>query len=110
MEPKVEEMRPDDWGRVRAIYLEGIATGDATFETEAPEWEAWDAAHVRACRLVARAGGEVAGWAALSLVSGRCVYGGVAEVSVYVGAGWRGRGVGRALLTALVAESERAGF
>lgn len=107
----VEGMRDDDWGRVRAIYLEGIAAGDATFETEAPSWERWDAGHLRACRLVARDdGGEVVGWAALSPVSSRRVYGGVAEVSVYVAEERRGRGVGRALLGALVAESERHGL
>jgi L-amino acid N-acyltransferase YncA len=110
VEVTIEEMRYDDWERVRAIYLEGIATGDATFETDAPTFETWDAMHLGACRLVARAGGEVAGWAALSYVSSRCVYGGVAEVSVYVGEEARGRGVGRALLAALVGESERAGL
>ncbi|MFN2481971.1 MAG: N-acetyltransferase family protein [Pyrinomonadaceae bacterium] len=107
MEVSVEDMRDDDWVMVRAIYLEGIATGDATFETEAPTFEAWDAAHLRECRLVARAGGEIAGWAALSPVSSRRVYGGVAEVSVYVAGKFRGRGVGRALLAALVEASER---
>jgi L-amino acid N-acyltransferase YncA len=107
MKVSVEEMRADDWERVRAIYLEGIATGDATFETDAPMFEAWDAAHLAACRLVARVGEEVAGWAALSPVSLRCVYGGVAEVSVYVAAKFRGRGVGRALLASLVEASER---
>jgi L-amino acid N-acyltransferase YncA len=106
----VEEMRPADWERVRAIYLEGIATGDATFESDAPEFEAWDAAHLKACRLVAREGDEVLGWAALSPVSSRCVYGGVAEVSVYVAESARGRGLGRALLASLVEESERAGL
>ncbi|HVG29487.1 MAG TPA: GNAT family N-acetyltransferase [Pyrinomonadaceae bacterium] len=107
MEVTVEEMRADDWARVRAIYLEGIATGDATFETGAPAFEAWDAAHLGACRLVAHAGDEVAGWAALSPVSSRCVYGGVAEVSVYVAEKFRGRGVGRALLSSLIEASER---
>lgn len=107
MEVIIEEMRAADWERVRAIYREGIATGDATFETDAPTFEAWDAAHLRACRLVARIDGEIAGWAALSPVSSRCVYGGVAEVSVYVGEKARGRGVGRKLLSALVSESER---
>ena len=110
MNVTVEEMRRDDWGRVRAIYLEGIATGDATFETDAPTFEAWDAAHLRECRLVARVGEEIAGWAALSPVSSRCVYGGVAEVSVYVAASARGRGVGRALLASLVEASERNGL
>ena len=106
----VEEMRPEDWGQVRAIYLEGIATGVATFETDAPAWEKWDAGHLRKARLVARDGAEVLGWAALSPVSDRCVYGGVAEVSVYVGERGRGRGIGRALLDALVAASERNGI
>src|SRR5215203_2716068 len=103
----VEKMLPGHWPEVRAVYLEGVASGDATFETEAPEWERWDASHLRACRLVALAdGGRVAGWAALGPVSARKVYAGVAEVSVYVGAEFRGRGVGRALLSALVRESE----
>jgi L-amino acid N-acyltransferase YncA len=108
MEVSVKEMCAGDWERVRAIYLEGIATGDATFETDAPTPEAWDAGHLSECRLVARVGGEIAGWAALSPVSSRCVYGGVAEVSVYVAAAARGRGVGRALLASLVAASERS--
>ena len=106
----IERMRPGHWGSVRAIYREGIATGDATFETEAPEWELWDAAHLRCCRLVALEGESVAGFAALSPVSSRKVYEGVAEVSVYVGARFRGKGVGRALLEALIRESEAAGI
>jgi phosphinothricin acetyltransferase len=106
----VEKMLPGHWPEVRAVYREGLATGDATFETEAPEWERWDAAHLRACRLVALADGRVAGWAALGPVSAREVYAGVAEVSVYVGADFRGRGVGRALLSALVRESESEGI
>jgi phosphinothricin acetyltransferase len=107
----VEKMLPEHWPEVRAVYEEGLATGDATFETEAPEWEHWDATHLRACRLVALAEGtRVAGWAALSPVSARKVYAGVAEVSVYVGAAFRGRGVGRALLETLVRESESEGI
>jgi phosphinothricin acetyltransferase len=107
----VDEMKADDWEQVRSIYLEGIATGVATFETEAPAREKWDAGHLRKMRLVAReAEGAVLGWAALSPVSDRCVYGGVAEVSVYVGARGRGRGVGRALLEALIEASERNGI
>lgn len=107
----VERMRPEHWQGVRAVYEEGLATGDATFETEAPGWERWDASHLPACRLVALSdGGRVAGWAALSPVSTRKVYAGVAEVSVYVGADFRGRGVGRALLSALVRESEAEGI
>ncbi|HWS88919.1 MAG TPA: GNAT family N-acetyltransferase [Pyrinomonadaceae bacterium] len=111
MTPPVERMLPRHWPEVRAVYLEGLATGDATFETEAPDWGRWDASHLRACRLVALAeGGRVAGWAALSPVSAREVYAGVAEVSVYVGADFRGRRVGRALLEALVRESEAEGI
>lgn len=104
-------MTAGHWEGVRAVYREGIATGQATFETDAPAWEAWDGSHLKHSRLVAVApGGEVAGWAALSRVSDRCVYGGVAEVSVYVGEGFRGRGLGRALLAALVESSEREGI
>ena len=111
MKPSVEKMLPAHWEGVRAVYLQGLATGDATFETEAPDWERWDASHLKACRLVAVAsGGRVAGWAALSPVSAREVYAGVAEVSVYVGAGFRGLGLGRALLSALVRESEGEGI
>ena len=106
----VEKMLPGDWDAVRAVYVEGLATGYATFETEAPGWARWDAAHLPCCRLVALGGGRLAGWAALSPVSAREVYAGVAEVSVYVGAGFRGAGVGRALLSALVRESEAAGL
>ena len=107
----VADMTAEDWEEVRSIYLEGIATGHATFETDAPEWEKWDASHLRKMRLVARDdAGEMLGWAALSPVSDRCVYGGVAEVSVYVGERGRGRGVGRALLEALVEASERNGI
>ena len=107
----VENMRGEDWGRVRAVYMEGIATGLATFETEAPRWAEWDAAHLPFARLVARAalGGEVAGWAALGAVSRRRAYAGVAETSVYVGQEQRGRGVGLALLERLVDESEQNG-
>jgi phosphinothricin acetyltransferase len=103
-------MSPEHWEQVRAVYLEGLATGDATFETEVPGWERWDAAHMQCCRLVALEGVRVAGWAALSPVSARSVYAGVAEVSVYVGEGFRGVGVGRTLLEALVRESEAAGL
>lgn len=106
----IDEMIPEDWSHVCAIYLAGIATGQATFETSAPSWEVWDAGHLAAPRFVARVDGEIAGWAALSPVSGRCVYAGVAEVSVYVSAGHRGAGVGRGLLTALVNASERGGL
>ncbi len=103
-------MQPTDWDSVRAIYLEGIATRNATFETEAPNWEQWDSSHLRFGRLVAQSGNSVLGWAALSRVSPRPCYAGVAEASVYVAGASRGRGVGRALLEALIAESERNGI
>lgn len=101
---------PEHWPSVRAIYAEGIATGHATFETEVPEWEAWDAKCLSEGRLIALVDGSVAGWAALMPISKRRVYAGVAEESVYVGAAYRGRGVGRRLLEQLVAESEVLGI
>jgi L-amino acid N-acyltransferase YncA len=103
-------MQRGDWEAVRRIYAEGIATGNATFETTIPEWEAWDRAHVQTCRLTARMAGEVVGWAALTPVSGRCVYAGVAEVSIYIAEAARGKGIGKALLTELVKQSEAANF
>src|SRR5215213_1786430 len=101
-------MAPDDWEAVRAIYREAIATGNATFETEAPSWETWDRGRRTDCRLVARTEGRVVGWAALSPVSSRPAYAGVAEVSLYVATLARGRGVGKALMMALIEASERA--
>ena len=99
------------WPAVKAVYEAGIATGNATFETQAPAWQAWDTAHLGHSRLVAvDDAGTVRGWAALSPVSGRCVYGGVAEISVYIAADARGQGVGRALLQALIDESEAHGI
>jgi len=103
-------MESADWPAVASIYRQGIETGDATFETEVPSWEAWDAARLETCRLVAEADGRVAGFAALSPTSYRPVYAGVAEVMVYVAAEVRGRGVGRLLLDALVQRSEDAGI
>jgi L-amino acid N-acyltransferase YncA len=108
--PTIQPMTADHWPAVRAIYEQGIATGDATFETAAPTWESWDAGHLAGHRLVADAGGRVVGWAALAPVSERCAYAGVAEASVYVAAEAAGRGVGRALLDRLVAGSEAAGI
>lgn len=99
-----------DWPAVRQIYWEGIQTGHATFEEQPPEWAAWDTAHLQACRLVARIDGTVVGWAALSPVSSRRVYAGVAEVSIYVSEKARGQGVGRRLLQALIDASEQEGF
>ncbi len=107
----MRDLRPDDWPEVRRIYEEGIATGDATFEAEPPSWEAFDAGRLQAPRLVAQdPDGAVLGWAVLSPVSSRCVYGGVAEVSVYVAADARGRGVGSRLLGALVERAEAEGL
>jgi L-amino acid N-acyltransferase YncA len=103
-------MQESDWAAVRAIYLEGIATGNATFADSAPEWADWDLGHLRVCRLVARHQKEVLGWAALSPVSSRCVYAGVVEVSVYVAARARGQGIGMMLLSELAVDSERAGL
>jgi len=106
----IAPLQPGDWDQVKEIYLEGIATGHATFETTAPSWEQWDAAHLPFARLVARLGGNLIAWAALSPVSQRCVYGGVAEVSVYVSASSRRSGVGGKLLHALIGESEQNGI
>ena len=112
---KLQPMTAAHWPQVRAIYEQGMTTGNATFQTEAPAWEEWDRGHLAHSRLVAiEAGygqrGQLMGWAALSPVSGRCVYGGVAEVSVYVAGDARDRGVGRRLLAALVTESEAQGL
>ena len=106
----VAALRPHHWPAVARIYAEGIATGHATFETQVPTWERWDASHLEAHRLVALLGGEVVGWAALSPVSSRCVYEGVVEGSVYVGEQARGRHVGRALLEAAIERAEAAGI
>jgi phosphinothricin acetyltransferase len=106
----IDEMGPGDWVAVRTIYAEGIATRQATFEVEAPSWEAWDATHLSFARLVAREGETVVGWAALSPVSRRQAYAGVAEVSVYVAKDLRGTGLGRQLLEALIAKSEQHGI
>jgi L-amino acid N-acyltransferase YncA len=105
----VRDLRDDDWPAVRAIYEDGIRSGHATFETEPPTWERWDAAH-RDVRLVAERDGRVVGWAALSPVSSRCCYEGVGEVSVYVAEEARGAGLGRVLLDELVRRSEQAGY
>ncbi|MBF9144342.1 GNAT family N-acetyltransferase [Hymenobacter properus] len=107
----IEPLSEAHWPAVKFIYEAGIATGNATFETQAPEWEAWDRVHLAHSRLVAvDEAGAVRGWAALSPVSSRCVYGGVAEISIYIGAEARGQGVGRQLLQALIADSEAHGI
>ena len=106
----IDRMEPRDWARVRSIHLEGIATGHSTFEADAPDWEEWDASHLPAPRLVAREADTILGWAVLSPVSGRCVYAGVAEASLYVATECRGQGIGSALLAALIEASEEAGI
>jgi L-amino acid N-acyltransferase YncA len=108
----VEPMTAEDWPAVRRIYADGIATGDATLEREAPDWNHFDHSHPSDCRLVARrdAGGPVVGWTALGHYSARKVYSGVAWESVYVAEDARGVGVGRALLEALIPAAEAAGF
>ena len=107
---EIVALGPEHWDEVARIYAEGIATGDATFETEVPSWERWDATHLAAHRFVAVDEGRVVGWVAVGPVSDRCVYDGVVENSVYVAAEARGRGVGRALLDALIASTEAAGI
>ena len=106
----IDLMNEGDWLQVHAICLEGIATGNATFEQGAPTWEQWDESHVAEARLVARSTASVLGWAALSRVSSRCAYAGVAEVSIYIGQSSRGQGIGSALLAALVRASEEQGI
>ena len=105
----VRPLQPSDWEAVERIYLAGIATGNATFETAAPAWEKWDSSHLPNCRLVAVDGNEIVGWAALSPVSARKVYAGVAEVTVYVAESSRNCGVGKLLLEALIKESAAHG-
>jgi L-amino acid N-acyltransferase YncA len=107
----ITKLLAEHWPAVKAIYEEGIATGNATFQTVAPEWVVWNEAHLQHSRLVALSEPVlILGWAALSPVSSRPVYAGVAEVSVYITAGQRGRKIGEALLSALIAESERNGI
>jgi len=110
MNVEIVPMQPADWPMVREIYGEGIATGDATFQTDIPDWKYWDGSHREDCRLVAKENKRVAGWAALSPVSARRVYAGVAEVSIYVAASARGRRLGTSLLEALIRESEANGL
>lgn len=106
----ITALLPNHWPAVKMIYEDGLATGQASFQTSAPSWDEWDNGHLAHSRLVALDGETVAGWAALTPVSGRCVYAGVAEVSVYISAGHRGQGVGKDLLNALITESEANGI
>ena len=107
--PKI--IRPlikSDWDRVAEIYLKGICSGNATFETSCSDWEAWDENHRRDCRLVAVTGDQIAGWAALAQVSKRTVYSGVCEISIYVDPDFQGRGIGHLLIKHLIGASEEA--
>ena len=99
----IEPLGEHHWDAVRSIYLQGIATGNATFQQTAPDWKEWDAGHLRTCRMVARSDQEIVGWAALTPVSSRTVYRGVAEVSIYVAEAARGCGVGASLMARLIA-------
>jgi len=107
--PAIKPMGREHWPEVLRIYLEGIATGNATFEVEAPSWEKWDGSHLPNCRLIAQEESKILGWAALSPVSSRRVYAGVAEVSAYVAEAARGKGIGKSLLSALIESSEDCG-
>jgi len=104
---KIINLDATQYNAVREIYEQGIATGNATFQTEAPTWEEWDKSHLPTCRLVALDDNDkVIGWAALTPVSGRCVYAGVAEVSVYIHLQHQGKGIGKKLMEELIRQSE----
>ena len=107
---EIRKLLNADWPQVSLIYQKGIKTGNATFQTTAPAWEDWNASHLAACRIVAQSNGEIIGWAALTPVSSRCVYAGVAEVSVYVDPEHSGKGIGLILLEELVHLSEAEGI
>ena len=106
----IDEITQLDWQQVAQIYLEGINTGKATFQTQVPTWEDWNNGHVNSCRFVIRFENKILGWGALSPTSSRCVYAGVAEVSIYIGENDRGQGIGKVLLDELIKQSEEAGF
>jgi phosphinothricin acetyltransferase len=107
---RIDALTVEDWPAVRGIFADGIATRNATFETEPPSWDDWNAAHLREPRVAARDASGLVGWAALTPYSARPAYAGVAEVSIYVAAGRHRRGIGSALLGALVARTEAAGI
>lgn len=107
---EIKTIEADDYSQLMQIYLQGITTGHATFQTEAPTWKEWDKSHLPNCRIALFENEIMLGWAALTPVSSRCVYAGVAEVSVYVREGQRQKGVGKQLLSRLIEESENAGI
>ena len=109
---KIEKMMPEHWANVAQIYAEGIETGNATFQKEVPNWTTWDGDHLPYGRLIAQntEGSPILGWAALTAVSGRCVYAGVAELSVYVAAAARGQGFGKLLMENLIKAAEINGL
>ena len=107
---RLDAMKPSDWEAVKEIYEEGIVTGNATFQQSAPAREEWNNSHLQHSRIVAKEDNNILGWAALTPVSGRCVYAGVAEVSVYVTDKARGKGLGKQLLQKLIEESEANGI
>lgn len=107
---KISYISRDNFPEIVEIYLQGISTQIATFQNEAPSWEEWDKSHLSSCRLVALLEGKICGWAAISPVSSRCVYSGVAEVSIYIGQEHRGKGIGKALLQELIHQSEKEGI
>lgn len=104
------ELEETDWEIASKIYKEGLDTGNATFELNLPDWNEWNSGHLKACRTIAEIDNEVVGWSALSPVSSRCVYGGVAEVSVYVLSNFSRKGIGSQLLKRLISESEKQGI
>ncbi|MDB5017745.1 MAG: ywnH [Mucilaginibacter sp.] len=106
----IENLTEKHWPEVKAIYESGVATGNANFSHQVPDWLEWDSTHVKNCRLVAVENNQVIGWAALTAISDRCVFAGVAEVSVYIAEGFRGKGIGKTLLAQLVKESEQNNF
>jgi len=106
----INTITKDDWSSVSQIFREGIATQNATFETSVPEWEIWDKSHLRECRLIGRIEDTIVGWATISPITNRCVYGGVVEISVYITSKYRGKGVGKAMLNRLIQESEECGI
>lgn len=107
---ELKKMESYDWPAVKEIYLQGIATGQATFQTNAPSWDEWDQSHLKHSRFVAQINNQIVGWTALSSVSSRCVYAGVAEVSIYISEEYRGLKVGTFLMEALVKSSEEQGL